>query len=117
EILGNAGGGVAVIAGRNNLIGSAVAGNTVVGNGRDGLSLTGDVTGTRVQGNQIDGNANNGVTLDRARRVTIGGPAPGSGNRIVGNQGFGLFAFGACSGSVVRGNAIASNSEGNVNLT
>jgi trimeric autotransporter adhesin len=106
-----------VIGGRNNLIGSATAGNSITGNGQNGVYITGIVTGTRVQGNEISGNAKNGVMLVKARRLTIGGSAPGSGNQIVENQGFGLYAEGACSGTAVQGNVIAANTKGNINLT
>ena len=109
--------GSSVIAGRNNLIGSATAGNTIAGNGQDGLYITGVVTGTRVQGNEISSNTGNGVMLVKARRLTIGGSSSGAGNGIVGNQGYGLYAYGVCSGSVVQGNMIAANAQGNVNLT
>ena len=88
-----------------------------MGNGGDGLDISGVVTGTRVQGNEINSNAGNGVVLDRAQRVTIGGSFPGTGNGIVGNQGYGLYAYGLCAGSVVQGNVIVANAEGNVNLT
>jgi hypothetical protein len=116
SISNNAGGGVVVIAGRNNVIGSAAAGNAINGNGRNGLSVTGLVTGTRVQGNAIAGNAGNGVALFRARRLTVGGNTPGSGNAITGNHGYGLFASGACCGTVVRRNVIVANARGNVHL-
>ena len=33
------------------------------------------------------------------------------------NQGYGLYARGGCNGSVVQGNTIAANGQGNVNLT
>ena len=105
------------IAGRNNLIGSATAGNTITGNGQHGVYVTGDVTGTQVQGNEISGNAGNGVMLASARKLTIGGSSSGAGNGIVGNQGYGLYAFGVCTGSVVQANVIVANAEGNVNLT
>jgi parallel beta-helix repeat protein len=115
-ILNNAGGGVVMIAGRNNLMGSAAAGNTIEGNGLNGLSISGLVTGTRVQGNAISGNAANGVALNKARLLTIGGSTPGVGNLITGNHGYGLFASGACCGTVVRRNVIVANTKGNVNL-
>ena len=117
QIQSNAQGGVVVIDGQNNQIGSATAGNTISGNGQSGLAITGVSTGTRAEGNQILSNADNGVLLVKARRVTIGGSSPGSGNQIVGNQGYGLYALGLCNGSVVQGNQIVANAKGNVNLT
>ena len=94
------------------------------GNGQDGVYVTGVVTGTQVQDNAISGNAGDGVTLVKARKVTIGGNTSGAGsqiahqgNRIVTNQGYGLYALGVCTGSVVQGNMIVANAQGNVNLT
>jgi len=117
EIQYNAQAGVAVIAGRNNLIGSATAGNTIAGNGQDGLYITSVVTGTQVQGNEISGNTGNGVMLAGARGLTIGGNSSEAGNGIVGNQSYGLYAYGVCSSSVVEDNVIVENTQGNVNLT
>ena len=57
------------------------------------------------------------MTLDRAQRLTVGGSDPGTGNGIVGNQGFGLYAQGLSTGSLVQGNVIVANATGNVNLT
>ena len=117
EIQSNASGGVVVINGRNNRIGAPNAGNTIESNGQSGLSITGDATGTLIQANDINSNTANGVTLTKARKVTIGGNTPGTGNQIVGNRAFGLYASGACNGSIVQGNTIAANAGGNVNLT
>jgi parallel beta-helix repeat protein len=117
DIENNATDGVKVIAGRNNLIGSATAGNTITGNGQDGLYVQGAVTGTQAEGNQISDNTGNGVTLVSALGVTIGGSSAGAGNQIVSNQGYGVYAAGVNSGSVVQQNIIAANTAGDVNLT
>ena len=117
DIENNATAGVKVIAGRNNLIGSATAGNTISGNGQDGLYVQGASNGTKAQGDQISGNTGNGVTLVTALGVTIGGSSTGAGNQIVNNQGYGVYASGVSSGTVVQQNVIAANSAGNVNLT
>jgi hypothetical protein len=55
--------------------------------------------------------------LDQAQGVTIGGSFSGAGDGIVGNQGYGLYAYGLCAGSVVQENVIVANAKGNVNLT
>ena len=117
QIQNNAGVGMKVIDGRNNRIGSANAGNTITGNGLDGVYVTGLLTGTKVSGNGISGNAGAGVRLDRAKRVTIGGSTSADGNGIIGNQGYGVYAAGACCGSLVRENVIAGNRLGNVDLS
>ena len=103
---------VTVIAKRKNLTGVATAAN-----GEQGLYITGDVRGTRVQGNAISDNTGDGVMLVNARKLTIGGNSAVNGNGIVSNLGYGLYAFGVCTGSVVQSNVIVANAQGNVNLT
>jgi hypothetical protein len=121
KVLYSGGPGVIVRSSRGN----AVMGNEIRGGAADGDYVTGVVTGTQVEGNAISGNASDGVTLVSARRVTIGGNASGlesqsvggRGNRIVTNLGYGLLARGACNGSVVQGNTILANTQGDVNLS
>ena len=103
---------IAAIATRRTPISSATAGA-----GQDGVYITGVVTGTQVQSNEISSNTGTGVMLVKARRLTIGGNSLAAGNGIVGNLGYGLAAYGGCSGSIVRKNTIAANAQGNVNLT
>ena len=121
KVLYSGGPGVAIRSSRSN----AVLGNEIQGGAQYGVYVTGVVTGTQVQDNAISGNASDGVRLVKARRVTIGGNSSGAGsrtvggqgNRIVTNRGYGLYARGACNGSVVQGNTIVANAQGNVNLT
>ena len=93
------------------------AGLASTASGQDGLFVTGVVTGTQVLDNEISTNSGDGVMLVNAKRLTIGGIAPGAGNGIVSNLGYGLYAFGICSGTVVQKNMIAANAKGNVNLS
>ena len=74
-------------------------------------------SGNTLLGNEISDSGGNGVTVIRAKRLTIGGSASGAGNAIVTNQGYGVEASGLCTGTVVQANLIASNAQGNVNLT
>jgi hypothetical protein len=121
EILYSGGPGVTIQSSQDN----TVMGATIQGGDGYGVYVRGVVTGTQVVNNAISGNAGDGVTLVRARKVTIGGDSSGSGsqavaspgNRIVTNQGYGLYARGGCNGSVVQGNTIAANGQGNVNLS
>jgi len=110
-------GGVVVTGGRNDLIGSASAGNTISNNGQDGLYVTGVLTGTEAAGNQIESNAGNGVNLFQVRGITIGGSAAGAGDQILTNQAYGVYGSGNSSGSVVEQNEIAENTAGNVDLS
>jgi parallel beta-helix repeat protein len=121
EILYSDGPGVTIQSSQDN----TVLGNDIQGGAQYGVYVTGVVTGTQVQNNAISGNARDGVALVKAKKVTIGGNSSGGssqvvagpGNRIVVNQGYGLYARGDCNGSVVQGNTIAANAQGNVNLT
>ena len=61
--------------------------------------------------NKILNSVGNGVSIRSSRGNAV------SGNEIVSNLGYGIFADGRCSGSVLRGNTIASNARGDVNLT
>jgi hypothetical protein len=119
----NNGPGVFIHSSRDN----AVLEDQIQWNAGPGVLVTGRSANTVVMGNAISGNTGDGVTLMRARKVRIGGnstgvgssntAAFGQGNRIVANIGYGLYAAGACNGSVVQGNTILANSQGNVNIT
>jgi hypothetical protein len=125
--LGNGLGGISIGPGTSS---TTVGGSTsalqdlIAFSGGPGVSIRSS-RGNAVLGNSISGNAGDGVRLVRARKTNIGGnnPGPGSqatagqGNQIVVNRGYGLYALGACNGSVVQGNTIAANAQGNVNLT
>ncbi|WP_254053629.1 beta strand repeat-containing protein [Singulisphaera sp. GP187] len=67
-------------------------------------------TATALQ-NKIVNNLGNGVSLRSSQRNAI------LGNEIADNLGYGLFATGLCTGTVVKANTITSNARGNVNLT
>ena len=114
-ITDNAAGGIMVIQSLSNQIGAPGAGNTITGNGQNGLTITGRATGTRAQANTINLNASNGVMLISALNATIGGPATGQGNQIVGNKGYGVYKQGNNKGTVVIGNQIAGNGQGDTN--
>ena len=52
----------------------------------------------------------------RAKKLTIGGNTLEAGNGIVTNLGFGLYAAGLCSGSIVQANVIEANTNKNSNM-
>ena len=56
-------------------------------------------------------NGGNGVTIWSSRGVAL------VGNNILDNRNLGLRASGNCSGSTVRGNKIAANDGGDVDLS
>jgi hypothetical protein len=121
--LANIGDGVSVSDGaNNNTIGgtSAAAGNIISGNGRDGVSISGQgVAGNQVQGNYIGtdatatidlGNSRNGVFISsQASDNTIGGTDPGAGNTIAFNGNSGI-VVGQSGTDLAVHNALRRNS-------
>jgi CSLREA domain-containing protein len=119
--LANSSDGVQIFGGASGaVVGGAAAGegNTIAGNGDDGVQLSSD--GNQVLGNAIGvsahrsgtpfvgvGNTGNGVEI-QANGNTIGSLAPGQGNTIEVNGGAGVFVV-AGTGNIVRGNSIADN--------
>ncbi|MFM8705977.1 MAG: NosD domain-containing protein, partial [Planctomycetia bacterium] len=94
-------------------VGGAGVGNTIIGGLARGLYSTGIyVTGistlSRVQANTVSNNGS-GVMLVSARGILVGGTADADRNTITGNRGYGLFATGISTGSVVQRNAITGN--------
>jgi streptogramin lyase len=89
------------------ILGNASAGNQVLGN-----FIGTDVTGTAPLGNGYDG-----VGISGAPNNTVGGPAPGARNVIAGNGGVGVrIAGGNASGNVVQGNFIGTDVTGTAPL-
>ena len=132
--LGNGSIGV-VIFSAGNTVGGTTAGarNIISGNGLDGVSMTdsgannnlieGNYIGTDVSGTLPLGNARQGVSITSTNNTTnptgtdntVGGTAPGAGNVISDNAGFGLVIFapnGGGSGNLVEGNFIGTDSSG-----
>jgi hypothetical protein len=94
-------------------VGRAGAGNTITGGTARGLYSTGiyvagTSAGTRLQANMVSNNGS-GVMLVDARGVLVGGTADAARNTITGNRGYGLFATGNSTGSVVQRNVISGN--------
>lgn len=98
-------------------IGTNYNATTALGNNLGGISL-GACTSSNIIGglatalqNKILNSAGNGVSIFSSRDNAV------LGNEISNNLGYGLFATGVCSGTVVKANTIKSNAKGNVNLT
>jgi trimeric autotransporter adhesin len=98
-------------------IGTNFNGTADLGNHRGGISLGACTSSTTIGGNapalqnKILNSGGNGVSIRSSRGNAV------LGNEIADSLGYGLFAEGVCSGSVVRGNTITSNARGDVNLT
>ena len=124
--LGNAGPGVRIAGGSNNVVGgtAAGAGNVISGNLQYGIDLYGNSTiSNTVQGNFIGtnssgtaalGNGSNGVyTSVGAANNTIGGGTAAARNVISGNVGHGVAVSGVGSnGNLVQGNYIGTDVNG-----
>jgi lipocalin len=94
--------------------GSRITGVTSAGNGVGLMVGPGGYRGTVISGSSFSGNVGNGVSLQAARRLTIGGRAADAGNEIVSNGGFGVAATGLCPSSIVVGSEIGDNALGQV---
>jgi hypothetical protein len=126
--LGNALWGVALNGAPGNIIGGTTSGarNIVSGNDSAGILLAGpgssDVV---VRGNYVGldasgahplPNGDNGIVLDRAVRAMIGGTAPGDGNVVSSNPGFGIAIFGGDGSNSVQGNLLGTDASGSAAL-
>ncbi len=107
--------GIVVNAGTGLSIGVAgytgyAGGNLITQNTTDGVFLSGANTGSSMQGNQVLQNGLNGVSLTGVTGMLIGGTAAEAANLIQGQfSGWGLYATGVCTGSVVQANTITGN--------
>ncbi len=99
--------------------------NIISGNGEHGVFLAATATGSTITGNYIGVNASAaaalpngngadaGVWVDAAANTTIGGLAPGEGNVISGNAGYGVYLADAAPAALL-GNKIGTDSAGNL---
>lgn len=122
--------GVGILRGAssNTVGGSSVgAGNTISGNGLDGVTLGGNGTihnqvlgnriGLNLAGSAAVPNTYFGVSiLSGASNNTIGAVTPGAGNVIAGNHSAGVVIAGGGAGNSVRGNSIYENGELGIDL-
>lgn len=125
--LGNAENGIWVVD-SGNIIGTMFdGGNTISGNGENGILISSSATNTTVFGNFIGtdltglfpvGNKKNGIQLgtaggqNSAFSNTIGGVEPGQGNVISGNGLNGIQIQSFSTGNVIYGNLIGINALG-----
>ena len=125
------------ISSSGNFIGGTGSslGNTIVGNQRNGITITSDLlninnvetnpianavpTGNLVQGNLIgtngtldEGNTLEGILIADAAGNTIGGTATGAGNVISGNNIGVRILNAAATGNLLEGNLIGTTSSG-----
>jgi hypothetical protein len=119
---GNAGGGIRVIRGSGTAIGLAGAGNTISGNTKSGVQISGpmgalpvlrgnrigtDPTGTQERGNR------RGVEVFSGSAAIVGMAGAGNGNLISGNTGDGVNAGG---NTTIQNNLIGVDSTSNFTI-
>lgn len=98
-------------------IGTNFNGTEPLGNTLGGILLDRGTSGTVVGGDTADlqtrvqNNGGNGVTIRSSRRNRI------FGNPIGNNAGVGLLASGNCAGTIVQGNTITNNGQGDVDVS
>ena len=115
--LGNGLSGVAVNAGTDNVIGSSIAGDTLIsGNAGDGVTITGSATGTIVKACTVGMNAaGTAAVANEAQGIDMGGTSGatiGPGNVVSGNAFSGVFLVSGAAGNTVAGNFIGTNPAG-----
>lgn len=124
-VLSNAGSGIAIVEGKNNIIGGDTPAerNLISGNASDGIYIGSNTTGNVVSGNWIGtdatgtndlGNSRYGVHLNNgARNNTVGGNTTGERNLISGNDQNGIYIAGSSTVSnTVSGNYIGLAANG-----
>ena len=125
---GNAGIGILVVSGDNNVIGGSTVAqaNIISGNDSDGIQLFGNTTFlTDVQGNHIGadvngdalGNSGDGVSIRfNSNSNRIGGLVPGEGNLIIGNDRDGVSTESTPLSTQILGNSIYGNTDQAIDL-
>ena len=116
EIRGNLLDGITLVNAVSNTIGALGAGNTILSNGLNGVTVAGNSRGTSIVANSIVDSGSSGLLLNAATNLLVGGTATGAGNTIVTSAGYGLLAVGPCNRTRVIRNLIAGNTLGNVDL-
>ena len=125
----NAGGTSALANGQfgielDNANTTTVQGNVLSGNHESGMQVEGNTTGTTFLGNRIGttadgngviGNTVAGIYLGGVDDTTIGGPNPGDGNVISGND-VGINVGPGAQGTKISGNNIGTNAGGTAAL-
>ena len=122
--LGN-GTGITIVLATNTLIGGATADarNVISGNSGDGITVAQSGVGNRILGNFIGTDKtgtqplpnNFGIDAYLTESIDIGGPAPGEGNLISGNNQA-IILNNGINGSVIQGNLIGTDPTGTLPL-
>lgn len=124
--VGNSSYGIHVPNGNNSVIGGNGIGNTIAGNGQDGIFISGSSTNNGIYGNSIGtneggsgglGNSMFGVHISLAPGNEIGDAGSGLGNLIAGNGADGIYVTGeSATGNAIRANSIRDNGDLGIDL-
>ncbi len=101
----------------HSFVGTTGEGTGDLGNGLGGVYLGPGSRSTTVGGNasqlqnKIMNSLGDGVELRSSSHNVL------NGNQVISNEGYGVYATGACTGSVVRQNVTVANTLGNVDLS
>ncbi len=80
--------------------------------GADGSVVQGNYIGTNAAGTAALGNGAEGVHVSGTTNITVGGTVPGAGNLISGNAQHGIQFSDGATGNRVQGNRIGTNADG-----
>jgi len=121
--------GIRVYRSPGNLIGgtTAAARNVVSGTGKAGIDISdsiedpvaignrilGNYVGTDKTGEQRLENFFEGISLANCPETQVGGVESGAGNVISGNRSRGMHIFGTVTGTLIQGNFIGTDKDGN----
>ncbi|MBT6642042.1 MAG: right-handed parallel beta-helix repeat-containing protein [Planctomycetaceae bacterium] len=99
-----------------NILGGTepIQSNHIAFNNGTGITVDGSQDNS-ITGNIIQLNSGNGITLNAAAQNKIGDAA--SGNRIITNSMFGLYAAGDCTGTTIVSNVFFANGDGDIDLS
>jgi uncharacterized repeat protein (TIGR01451 family) len=115
----NTSGGISIATGTANAIGGSAGSNTIVGNTGPGIAIASNsnvVTGNTI-GDFGVGNGGDGVTISgTASSNKIGGVTNGDGNSIFENGAAGVAVTGTGTGNSIVGNSISSNTDLGIDL-
>lgn len=124
--VGNSSYGIYLPNGNNSTIGGNGIGNSIAGNGQDGIFISGSSTNNGIYGNFIGtnqggsgglGNSMFGVHISLAPGNKIGDAGGGLGNLIAGNGADGIYITGeSATGNAIRANNIRDNGDLGIDL-
>lgn len=109
------------ISGTDNTVGGLLAGqgNVIGGNAQEGIRLDSGASRTLVAGNLVGVGVDGLTSVSNSYGIriyssdnTIGGSVEGARNVFSGNEGVGIYGYGAISGNLIAGNFVGVGADG-----